>query len=181
MLSAGDLAPAFQLRPLFGLPVVVPPPAGGRPIVLCFVRDFASPFGRASMAAIQSRYPDFDRQGIPLVVLTRTELVRARDFVPRMHTLAPVIVDTDGGIFAAYQVGTDRWLLGTLAGLLRPDGPPRLLSALGHGQGGPHPRLRELGASFVVRPDGRLALARYDRSILDLPDLDALLACAMGA
>lgn len=180
MVKVGDVAPAFDAQPLFGLPVTVPPAAGERPMVLCFVRDFASPFARASMAAIQSRYADFDRQGIPLVVLTRTDLTRARDFVPRMHVLARVVVDVDGGIFERYGLQNDRMLTGTLTSLLRPGGLSALGAALGHGQGPWHEGLTLLPASFVIGADGRVAMARYERSITASPDLDALLECALS-
>ncbi len=180
MLSPGDVAPAFDAQPLFGLQVQIPPPAGKRPVVLCFVRDFASPFGRAAMATIQARYSDFDRQGIALVVLTRTELTRARDFVPRMHVLAPVIVDVEGDIFRSYGIGADRMLKGTLKSLLRPDGVHALRQVLTHGQGARHDGATLLPAAFVVGADGRIALARYETSITASPDLDALLECALS-
>lgn len=180
MLTPGETAPAFDARPLFGLPVQIPPPSGKRPVVLCFVRDFASPFGRAAMASIQARYGDFDRQGIALIVLTRSELTRARDFVPRMHVLAPVIVDVDGDIFKRYGIGSDRMLKGTARSLLRPGGLEAIRQAISHGQGPRHEGATMLPASFVVAADGRIALAQYDQSITASPDLDALLECALS-
>ncbi len=178
MLQVGDTAPTLTLRPIFGLTQPVPPGAGGAPLVLCFVRPLASAFSRAAMAAIQERYADFDRAGVPLYVITRTDLTQARDFVPRYHVLAPVVVDQDGSLHDRFGVGVDRGLGRSLAGLASPATLRSALDALQHGHGKPHPLITQLGAQFVVAPDGRLAMASYDRTIFDLPDLDALLACA---
>ncbi|RME20990.1 MAG: hypothetical protein D6798_19170 [Deltaproteobacteria bacterium] len=178
MLHVGDAAPTVTLRPIFGLARSVPPAAGEGPLVLCFVRPFASPFSRAVMAAIQARYADFDRVGVQLMVVTRTDLAEARDFVPRYHVLAPVVVDVDGALHDRFGVGVDKGLVRSLAGLASPATVRTAVDALRHGHGRPHPRITQLGAQFVVGPDGRLAMVHYDRTIFERPDLDALLACA---
>lgn len=178
MLHAGDAAPPFVARPIFGLDQPVPPPAGARPVVLCFVRNLVSPFSRAAMAAIQARYADFDREGFTLLVITCTDLTEARDFGPRHHVLAPLIVDEGGTLHDLYQVGTDKALAGTLKGLLDPTSLRLAVDALQHGHGRPHRDVTRLSASFVIGADGRIALARYATSITELPDLDALLECA---
>ncbi len=178
MLQTGDRAPAFTARPIFGLEQPVPAGDGGRPLVLCFVRPMASPFTRAAMAAIQKRYADFDRAGVPLYVITRTDLTQARDFVPRYHVLAPVVVDADGSMHERYGVGQDRMLGRSLVGLVNPGNLRRIVDALQYGHGKPHPLLSQLGAQFVIAPDGRVAYAHYDQTIFETPDLDALLACA---
>jgi len=147
-------------------------------MVLCFVRNLASPFSRAVMAEIQLRYPDFDREGFSLVVVTPTDLTQARDFVPRHHVLAPVVVDEDGALHRAWQVGSDRALAGSLRSLLQPARVSAIMQALHHGHGRPHRDINQLGAQFVVGSDGRIALAAYDRSIADQPDLESLLECA---
>jgi peroxiredoxin len=175
MLRPGDAAPPFVARPIFGLEQPVPPPAGARPVVLCFVRDLASPFTRAAMAAIQARFADFDREGFPLVVVTA-----ARDFGPRFHVLAPLVVDQDGSLHERYQVPRDRMLAGTLRRLAQPAALRGAFDALQHGHGKPHRAVDRLSASFVIGADGRVALASYATSITDLPDLDALLQCARG-
>ncbi|NOY25679.1 MAG: redoxin domain-containing protein [Oligoflexia bacterium] len=178
MLRPGDAAPSFVARPVFGLPIPVPPPASARPMVLCFVRNLASPFTRAAMADIQNRYADFDRDGFPLLVITRTDITMARDFVPRHHVLAPVVVDQDGALHRAYQLGTKNALVGTFKTLLSRAGLSSAREAIRYGHGRPHRQLSQLGASFVLGSDGRIRLARYDSSVTDRPDLDGLLACA---
>ena len=178
MLRPGDVAPSFVARPVFGLEVPVPPPADGRPVVLCFVRNLASPFTRAAMAAIQARYGDFDREGFQVVVITRTDITQTRDFVPRYHVLAPVVVDQDGSLHERYQVGADRSLSGTARALLDPQALGRVFDALQHGHGRPHKDIAQLAAEFVVGPDGRIAFAHYATAVTDQPDLDALLECA---
>lgn len=177
-LQVGDIAPAFTASPIFGLPQAVPPAPGGRAVALCFVRPLASPFTRAAMAAVQARYADFDRLGVPLYVLTQTDLTEARDFVPRHHVLAPVVVDGDGSLRDRYRVGRDGGLARSLTSLASPAALRRALDALQHGHGRPHSQVTQLGAEFLVAPDGRLAHAHYGRTIFDLPDLDALLECA---
>lgn len=178
LLQVGDTAPAFTASPIFGLDLPIPTGGGGPPVALCFVRPFASPFGRAAMAAIQDRYADFDRLGVPLYAITQTDLTQARDFVPRYHVLAPVIVDGDGALRRRYSVGEDRGLVRSLGSLLRPSNLSRVLDALQLGQGRPHLEFMQLGAEFLVAPDGRLAHASYGQTIFDLPDLDGLLECA---
>lgn len=178
MLRPGDAAPPFVARPIFGLESAVPPSADGQPLVLCFVRNLASPFTRASMAAIQDRYADFDREGISVLLVTRTDITQARDYVPRHHVLAPLVVDEDGDLHQRYQVGTDRRLGGTLKAMLDPDRLSAALDALQHGHGKPHRDLTQLGAQFVLGTDGRVAMARYATSVTEQPDLDALLECA---
>lgn len=180
MLRPGDAAPPFVARPIFGLEQPVPPPPGSRPLVLCFVRDLASPFSRAAMSAIQARYADFDREGFPLLVITATDLTQARDFGPRFHVLAPMVVDQDGSLHERYQVPRDKALWGTLRRLARPEGLRAALDALQHGHGKPHRNVDRLSASFVIGADGRVTMASYATSITDLPDLDALLQCARG-
>lgn len=178
MVQVGDVAPAFVARPVFGLEFEVPPPEGGRPVVLCFVRHFASPFAREAMARIQARYPDFDRAGVPLLVITRTGLTEARDFVPRHHVLAPVMVDPDGELHNRYGVGQDRLLRGTLRSAADPTVLRAAMEAVQHGHGRPHPLVTQLPAQFVVAPGGRVAHAHLGRGIFEQPDLDALLECA---
>jgi hypothetical protein len=102
-------------------------------------------------------------------------MATASDFVPRRHLLFPLVVDPERRLGRIYGIQEDRWLARTL-------GSPAVLlgaaRAWRHGHGpfdGPE---RQLPADFVVGMDGRLAWARYARSLAAAPDVDGLMACA---
>jgi peroxiredoxin len=174
-LEVGDLAPSFEHRPVFGLPVSVP--SGAQPLVLLFIRHLGDPFARQAIAEVQERYADFDRLGIKMAAITQTELVTARDFVPRFHVLCPVVTDPEGQLHARYGIGCDRFLMGSVKGLVR-DSPGRLVAALNLGHGRLTGPARQLTAEFVIDGEGCIRAARYADSITDGPHLDDLLKVA---
>jgi peroxiredoxin len=174
-LEVGDLAPPFEQRPVFGLPVTVP--TSGHPLVLLFVRHLGDPFARQALAEVQKRYADFDRLGIKMAAITQTELTTARDFVPRYHVLCPVVTDPEGQLHKSYGIGCDRFLVGSLKGLVQ-GSPGRLAAALNLGHGKLAGPARQLTAEFVIDRAGRIAAARYAESITDGPHLNDLLKVA---
>lgn len=171
-LAPGALAPGFEQRPVFGLPVVVPPPA---PLALCFVRHLGSPVARDALARLQARFADFDRLGVRLVAVSQTDLRGAQDFVPRHHLLPALLVD-DGTLHDAYGVAALGALASTLS-RLRPGAVRQALGSLQHGVGRPA-AVDRLPAEFLIGRDGRIGHARYGRGLHELPDLDALLSAA---
>jgi peroxiredoxin len=174
-LQPGDLAPPFERRPVFGLPLRVPD--GSHPQVLLFIRQLGDPFARQTVAEVQERYADFDREGIRLATITQTDLLAARDFVPRYHVLCPMVTDPDGELQQLYAIEQDRWLTQSLRAMLK-SSPSRLKDALNRGVGKPSGPARQLSAEFVIDREGRLAHSRYAGSITSGPDLDQLLQIA---
>lgn len=176
MLKVGDLAPRLHVQPVFGLPVM----AGGRPLVVCFVRSLAGGLARAALEALQEAWPRFDAAGIDVVVVTRCDLTLARDWVPRNHLLVPLVVDSDGHLSDEWQVGHDSGLVKSLVSL-RPSGVRALGRALLKGYARPDGDWGRLPADFVIGPDLRLRYVRYGRSVLDQPDLEAIWAAASSS
>jgi peroxiredoxin len=150
---------------------------GGSPLVVLFLRGLDGGLARAAIAAAHAALPRLDAAGVRLVAFTRSDLDFARDFVPRHHVLFPVVVDSDGAWFATYGVARDRGLLRSVTGL-RPAKVRAAFGTLGRGTGLPRGGADQLPAEFVVDADGRLRYARYGRTVLDLPDFEALCAAA---
>jgi peroxiredoxin len=174
-LQVGDLAPVFEERPVFGLPIQVP--SGRQTQVLVFIRHLGDPFARKALAEMLERYADFDRAGVQLVAITQTELTAARDFVPRNHVLCPVVTDPEGSLQSQYGIRSDRFLLGSLKGTLS-GSPARLFGAINYGHGKKAGPSRQLPAEFVIDGEGRILHLRYATSITEGPQLDDLLRAA---
>jgi hypothetical protein len=172
MLQVGDLAPAFRVQPVFGLPVAT----GGRPLVVLFLRSLAGGLARTTLAAATRALPRIEAAGGAMVAFTQCDLTLARDIVPREHVLFPIAVEPDDARFKAWGVGRDHRLTGTLPTLLRPAGVRALAGALAQHRGRPSGALDQLGAAFLVGSDGRLRYVEYARSLFDTPDFEALCA-----
>jgi peroxiredoxin len=174
-LSVGQNAPTIDARPLFGLPVRTPGAAGGRqPLAVVFLRSLGGGNARAAVRALNAAYARFDAAGVQVVGISRTDLVIARDFVPRYHVLFPVIADEDGALSASWSIGRDRGLVRSLIGVLtRPDALANAASAAWEGRSAPE-HLDQLPAEFVVGVDGRLRHVRYGTTVWDQPDIEAL-------
>jgi peroxiredoxin len=173
VLRPGDPAPPLQLQPVFGVPVTVGPP--GPPSILVFLRGLGSPSTRKMLGEIQDRHRELD--GLQVVQFTTSPLELARDYVPRHHMLHPLVVDTTGEHYRAYGVGQDRGFVRTLLDL---PGLAHMPARLSFGLGAHHPPFDQLPGAFVVGRDGKLCYCWIGRSIWNLPDLDVLLAAALG-
>ena len=172
MLSVGDPAPAFTVRPVFGLPVSI----GGKPVAVLFLRSLSGSLARAAIVEVTKALPRIEAAGGQLVAFTRCDLTLARDLVPRSHVLFPVVVEPDGARFDAWGVGRDKGLARSLAALALPTTWTTLSTALPLGRGRPDGGYDQLPAEFLVGADGRVRYARYGRTIFDLPDAEALCA-----
>ena len=168
-LQPGDAAPPFRLQPVSGLPVEVGP---GCPVsVLLFLRPLASAHSRLTVNLLQQQHTAWD--GVQVVQFTRSLEENVRDFVPRHHILLPVVNDLPGQWYAAYGVGRDRAFARSLADVT---GWMKLPQTLLAGMGRPEGSYDQLPAAFVVDGQGQIRHAWYGRSVLALPDLDALRA-----
>ncbi|MDP2317683.1 MAG: peroxiredoxin-like family protein [Pseudomonadota bacterium] len=171
MLQAGDLAPAFRVQPVFGLPVQT----SGRPLVVLFLRSLSGGLARAAVAQAQRALPTLDAAGVGMVAFTRCDLTMARDYVPREHVLFPIVVEPDGARFEAWGVGRDKGFVRSLTGL-RPATVRTAFASLGLARARPEGGVDQLPAEFLVGADGHLRYAHYGRTIFDLPDVEALCA-----
>lgn len=170
MLTPGDLAPAFHVQPVFGLPVAVG--EGCPPTVILFLRSLGSSFTRSAVQRVQDSFARFDTIGVRVVAFCRTGLEQAQDFIPRYHILFPVVVDETGQWFDAFAVGRDRSFKGSLRAL--PNQVSEVVAALKLGHGSFDGLRDQLPAAFVVGRDGRVRYAWYGASIFDQPDMEAL-------
>lgn len=172
MLSVGDVAPAFSVQPVFGLPVAT----GGRPLAVLFLRSLSGSLARAAIAEATRALPRIEAAGGQMVAFTRCDLTLARDLVPRNHVLFPIVVEPDGARFDAWGVGRDKGLARSLTALASPATWSTLSTALPLGRSRPDGAFDQLPAEFLVGADGRVRYARYGRTVFDLPDAEALCA-----
>lgn len=169
------MIPHFVRQPVFGVPVDTAAITATRPLVLVFLRHAGSAHARALALAVNEIWPTLDEQDVGLVGVTEGALVDARDMVPRLHLLYPVIHD-DGGLYDAFGVGRDRGLLRTL---LRPSGLVHYPTVLKAGRGGLSGPLTRCAAVRIVARGGELAWSWDGRAITDLPDLDEVVRIAL--
>jgi len=145
--------------------------------VLAFLRPVTGSQPRRAVALLQEAWPRFDAAGIAMVALTDADLTFTRDFVPRYHVLYPLVCDTTGEFFRAYDVQRDRGFTSTAASL-RPASMRLALASLELGRDWTTLPSSQLPAFFVVARDGTVKYARYGRSITEQPDIEALWTAA---
>ncbi len=172
MLTAGTAAPNFVRQPVFGLPVEVP---GSRILVLVFLRHLGCPYARESIHRLQGAVADMDLAGADLVVVTRTDLETARDFVPRNHLLFPVISDTEGTLFDLFKVHRDPMFKRSAMALLQTSFMS-LVKPLKRIPGRPTGPVDQLPAEFIVDAGGIIRYSHYPNSIFHVTDPAALIS-----
>lgn len=172
MPEAGETAPLFTARPVFGLPVDLKAATEKGPVLLVFTRSLSSPVSRSLLARLQALFPRLDEAGVGVVAVTTSALEPARDFVPRHHLLFPLVCDPTGELFRRFDIPKD----GPATALARafPTLPKLAGSlALGHGR----PERESWGqrpAVFLLERGGRIRDRWVGFGVWDLPDLDAL-------
>ena len=172
MLQAGQQAPQFLRRPVFGLELDLEELTSSRPLALVFVGSLGSEQGMRILMSLQSQCSEFEREGVGLLAVTSSGLLLARDFVPRHHLLFPLIADPDGELAEAYQVG-DAGLRHLLQGW-SPAGLRSRLRLFQQGLGWQRDPRADLPAAFLVSPGGSLAQVQYESASSTL-DIDSML------
>lgn len=175
MLETGAAAPAFEAKPVFGLPIRIPADLSRGPVAIAFVGPLCSPLARAALAELQAAFPDLDRAGVRVFAVSPSSFVEASDFVPRNHLLFPLLLDEDRAIAARFGVADDVGLTGALASL-RPELASRALRSLRLGAGLRRGALGAAVALFLIDRSGGIALARRSRGPFEGLDLAALTA-----
>ena len=175
MLKAGGVAPQIDMQPVFGLRVNLQKWVEKRAAVIIFVRGLNDPFCRQAMASIQEEYPKFDLAGIQVLVVTRSNLETARDFVPRYHVLAPVIADSEGALFEAFGVSSAgmKQTLKALVGDIT-----KMNEGFKFGVGLPEGVSKQFPAEFVIGKDLNVVYANLGDRFSHQPDLAKLLEVA---
>jgi len=175
MLQAGDSAPSFTARPIFGNSIAVPSGLASEPLVLCFLPILGSPYARRTLSTLQERFADFDRKGIQIAAIAPARLSDAQDFVPRYHLLFPLVADEDGHLGELYKLREDRYFLSTVRSALKGGAS---LKGMKFGIGWLRGPLRQLGAQFVLDKHGTIQYVNYPRSLTEDVNIEDLLACA---
>jgi peroxiredoxin len=173
MLQAGQQAPHFHRRPVFGLELDLGELTSQRPLALVFVGSLGSEQGTGILMSLQSMCADFEREGVGLLAVSSSGLLLARDFVPRYHLLFPLIADPDGDLAKAYQVG-DAGIGHKLEGW-SPAGLRSRLRLFQQGLGWQLDPRADRPAAFLVSPGGSLAQVQY-RSETGSLDIGRLLS-----
>lgn len=170
MLKPGDLAPPFDVRPVFGLPVRT----GTRPLIVLFVRPLSGGLARAALAEACKALPEVEAAGGSIVAFTVADLTLARDVVPRNHVLVPVIAEDTFARFEAWGLGRDRGLARSLLAL--PDAVRALNATLPFGRGTPDGGVDRLPGWFALDRSGVVAHAHYATTIWEIASREALCA-----
>lgn len=173
MLRTGDLAPAFHLQPVFGLPVDLEALTARSPVILSFLRPATATQTRLAVATLHELMPRLDAEGIPLIAFLSGSRESVYDFVPRHHVLFPCVWDPTLEWHEAYGINADRLYLGTLKGL-RPGALRNAVAAMTEGRGPIEAGNNLPPAEFVVGEGRRIRYACYGESILHQPDIEAL-------
>lgn len=151
VLQPGAPAPLFTLPDQNGVPVRLQDRLRHGPVVVLFVRGGWCPFCAITLRAWQEALPALHDAGGDLLALLPEGMERCSHTAERDLLAYPVLSDRDGATGAAY---------GMTAVLPAPARP--LYARLGHDL----PRMNadgswrlSLQATFVVGPDGRIAMA----------------------
>lgn len=123
----------------------------------------------AQLRAAEDRLAD---AGAGIAAIGTGDAAYAREFKARRGIGFPLLVDDE---LASYRAVEAR--RGTVAAALRPSVVARGARALWRGsrQGAPGPAPLMLGATTVVRPGGRVALAWRNDDYADTPPVEAIL------
>ena len=170
MLRPGDVAPPFDVHPVFGLPVRT----GSRPLIVLFVRPLSGGLARAALAEADKALPEVEAAGGSIVAFTVADLTLARDVVPRNHVLVPVIVEGTFARFEAWGLGRDRGLARSMLAI--PDAMRALRSALPFGRAAPTSGVDRLPGWFALDAGGVVTHAHYASTIWEIPSREALCA-----
>ena len=167
MLQPGDIAPEFSLVDQHGVVVSLADRLALGPVVLLFIRGGWCPFCTLSLRAWQQALPRLHDAGGDLLVVS-PQRVDVCGMVAERDLLACSVLSDPGSAVA------DRYgLMVELPGIIQP-----LYLRLGHDL----PRINGTGtwrlplsSTFVIAPDGRIAMARAELSLMRRLEPDAVI------
>jgi peroxiredoxin len=164
VIAVGSAAPALRGQPVFGLPFDLEARRQRGAMAVIFMAPLLAGVSQRNLAALTAIWPRIDAEAGGMVLVSRSPLETARDFVPRHHVLFPMLVDSTGEMAAAWGVGKATGLASRLA-RARPGFVRDALSVWRNGQPpswcpgkvwSPTPGAqRRLGTASTRRPCGR--------------------------
>jgi len=173
MLQAGQKAPSFSAKPVFGYRIDIPGRIDDKPLVICFFPALESAVSREAVAQMQARFSDFDRLGVKVVGITPSSLRSTQDFAPRYHVLFPMISDEDREI--ATKFGVNKLSKASIIGSITPNGLASGMNALSFGTGLPKSGMFQASAEFVITKGGDISYARFGTNLWDSIEIEPLL------
>ena len=179
MIAPGSPAPPLAGQPVCGLPFDLAVARRRGTVAVIFLAPLASRAAQQNLAGVTEIWPRVDAEAGGMVLVSRSPLETARDFVPRHHVLVPMLVDTSGELAAAWEVGKASGLAATLV-RARPAFVRNAVSVWRNGQPLPENHADQLPAAFVVTREGEVAWAWYGRRVNDPLDSEAVWAAVRG-
>lgn len=164
-LRPGDEAPDFRLPDQHGAPVRLSERLAIGPVVVLFHRGGWCPFCTLTLRAWQDALPTLHEAGGDLLALSPQQVHACSEAAERDLLAFPVLSDPGCAVADRYGVGYEQ-----------PESLRPLYLRLGHDlprlNGAPSWRI-PLPATFVIAPDGRIALAHVKPETWDRLEPDA--------
>lgn len=164
-LKEGDPVRPFESWDMDGKRVELPVQPG-RHVLLSFYRYASCPLCNLRVHELSGRSRDWQAQGLDMLAVFQSSREKLQQYVGRQQAPFPLIPDPEQRLYGLYSVGHG-WAGFLKAWVLRL--PEISRSVLGQGflpgsvEGGIH----RIPADFMIRPDGRLAMAYYGQDIGD--------------
>lgn len=150
------------------------------PLIVAFMRHFGCPFCREQLIQLDAAHEEIRAAGGDVVAVFQYRAQPTRNFCRQRGVDLDCLADPDRDAYDA--VGLDRGSLVEYVG-------PQLLTgwarAARAGAGLPHfskpSEMAQRPGTFVVGPDGRVALAHYNKDSADNPPIEDVVAAVRGA
>ena len=169
-LHVGQPAPTFVARDLAGRAVDLRRYAGSH-VLLAFNRAAVCPLCNIRMALLNDRYAGYRAQGLEVLAFFESSPEVAREYLPRLGAMFPLLLDPAGEVYARYGLSTS-WI-GLARGAMRRSvyrearrrnlGIWRMLQGFFALDG----RKARLPADFVLGPEQTIRIAYYGQDTGD--------------
>ncbi|MEL0251495.1 MAG: peroxiredoxin-like family protein [Novosphingobium sp.] len=167
-LSAGQIAPDFELKDAQGQNVSLRKLLGAGPVVVSFYRGGWCPYCNIELRALQSILPQIEARGARLVAISPELPDESLSTAERNALAFPVLSDIGSRVAREWGIAFD------LAEELRP-----IYAELGHAlpeRNGGTDWVLPIPATFVIARDGLVQLAFVDSNYRNRLELSAVLA-----
>lgn len=163
-LHAGQFAPAFDMRDVYGQRIALTQFVG-RKLLVSFYRAAVCPLCNLRMLYLMDRYAEYRRQGLSIVAFFESSPEVVHHYLDRHQPPFPVIADLNRQVYALY--GLESSWIGSIRALLFRQ-PTYWRAYQRHAGGGYFSQLflmdgkfGRLPADFLIGPDLRIQTAYY--------------------